>query len=286
MAYTCFVLDPNAAFDPETTRAGVCEAVSTDGLSWRALPAVDGIEGLVMRGREGSWAEHLEASFMVKRGGEYLLHYSGYRNKGFPAQGFPAALAVSRSTDGVHFEPVPDRPILPLTPDWLDNDAVNSPTIVERGGELVMVYAGHCYTRCDSGSGVTLLAATSPDGLVWTKRAEPVLTARSDLGWTRDGVAEPALLLGPDGAWQLFFVGLLDARRLIGVARGPTPFGPWDVDPNPIVVPSTAGFDRAGTFAPDVRLEGVTERMWFLGQTPEEDLAIGYAEAPWPFWTR
>jgi hypothetical protein len=81
-----------------------------------------------------------------------------------------------------------------------------------------------------------------------------------------------------------FFSGLRDEERRIGIARGETPFGPWNVNPEPIVIPSGDGFDRAGVLAPDVRLEGDTVRMWFLGMTPEEDIAIGYTETAWPLW--
>jgi predicted GH43/DUF377 family glycosyl hydrolase len=284
MFYTCFSLDPTVAFDPATTRAAICEATSRDGIAWSNVPADGPIEGLVLTGREDSWDQDLEGSFAVRRDGEYLLYYSGYRHRGHPAQGFPAALAVARSTDGGTFARVQDGPVLTPTPGWHDNDAVYSPTIVEHGDELVMVYAGHCYTRCDVTPGVALLAATSPDGLHWTKHPIPVLQALPDLSWTRDGVAEPALLQGPDGLYHLFFTGLRDADRLIGVARGETPFGPWEVNPDPIVVPAATGFDRAGVLAPDVRIEGETVRMWFLGATPEEDIAIGYAEATWPLW--
>jgi predicted GH43/DUF377 family glycosyl hydrolase len=284
MFYTCFVFDPTVAFDPATTRAALCEATSPDGLAWTNVPADGPIEGLVLTGREGSWDENLEGSFAVERGGDYLLYYSGYRQQGTPAPGFPAALAVARSHDGLTFARVKDGPILRPTPGWYDTDAVYSPTIVDDHGKLVMIYAGHCYTGCKAAPGVTLLAATSTDGLTWTKRSTPVLQALPELGWTRDGVAEPGLIEGPDGLFYLFFTGLRDADRVIGIARGTTPFGPWEVDRQPIVVPSASGFDRAGVLAPDVVIEGDTVRMWFLGTTPEEDIAIGYAEATWPLW--
>lgn len=71
---------------------------------------------------------------------------------------------------------------------------------------------------------------------------------------------------------------------MLGIARGETPFGPWQIDPEPIVRPSTDSFDRAGVLAPDVHLDGNRVRMWFLGATPEEDIAIGYAGITWPLW--
>ena len=216
--------------------------------------------------------------------GTYLLYYSGYETEGDPAMGFPAKLTVASSTDGTHFERVSNDPILYPTPGWYDNDAVYSPAVAVAGEELVMVYAGHCYTDCRSGWGVTLLGATSSDGLTWTKLEQPVLQGTTlGLDWTKDGVGEPALLYGSDGQWHLFFTALEDATREIGLASGTTPFGPWTVLDQPILQPTPGEFDEGGVLAPFVLQEGDLLRMWYLGQTlGEQAFAIGYAEAPAP----
>ncbi|MEZ4665201.1 MAG: hypothetical protein R2835_00765 [Thermomicrobiales bacterium] len=284
MFYTCFVV-PETGFVPDDVRAGICSATSTDGLSWTEVDTGDEItRGLVLSGIEGSWQENLEASFVIVIEGTYLLYYSGYETEGDPAMGFPAKLAVASSTDGVHFERVSDQPILEPTPNWYDNDAVYSPAITIAGDHLVMVYAGHCYTQCDVGWGVTLLGATSTDGLTWTKLDEPVLQGQAlGLDWTKDGVGEPALLYMPDGQWLLFFTSLQDATREIGLAAGPSPFGPWTVLDQPILRPTPGSFDEGGVLAPFVLQDGDMLRMWYLGQTiGEESFAIGYAEAAVP----
>ncbi len=283
MYYTCFTI-PEGAFNPDTVRATICQATSTDGIDWTEIQVDGPTDGLVFQGREEAWDQDIEGSFALKWQDEYLLYYSGYRHfGGDPAMGFPAALNVASSTDGITFERVFDDPILSPSPGGYDNDAVYSPTIVEHDGELVMVYAGHCYTDCDNGPGVTLLAATSQDGLEWTKVATPVLTgSESGLDWTRDGVAEPGLIQGPDGRWYLFFTGLLDEERAIGIAVGDSPFGPWEIRPDPLFEPTADGFDSVGDLAPFVLIEGYTVRMWFLGMTPEERITIGYAESSWP----
>ncbi|CAN5488368.1 hypothetical protein BH09CHL1_BH09CHL1_20130 [soil metagenome] len=278
MFYTCWI--PGE----DHFRSAICQATSDDGFEWTNIPSEGPIEGLVLRGRDGEWDEHLEASFVVKRTNEYLLYYSGYRNEGVPAMGYPAALAVARSIDGIHFERVEDGPVIQPTPGWLDNDAVYSPTIYEDDGQLVMIYAGHCYTTCDAGYGVNLLGARSNDGVHWTKETRPVLQAVDGLEWTRDGVAEPGIVVGPDGLLYLFFTGLLDEQRAIGVARSESLLGPWDVLPDPIITPSDDGFDAGGALAPDVHVEGNLARMWFLGFDTAGDISIGYAEAEWPFW--
>jgi hypothetical protein len=89
-----------------------------------------------------------------------------------------------------------------------------------------MLYAGHCYTDCQAGWGVTMLGATSSDGLTWQKLDHPVLQGTTlGLDWTKDGVAEPALLYD-NGVWYLFFTSLQGATREIGLASGPSPFWP------------------------------------------------------------
>ena len=140
----------------------------------------------MLSGREGEWDENLESAFAIKWKGEYLLYFSGYRHAGYPAQEFPASLALATSNDAVHFTRQSDDPILAPTRGWYDNDAIYSPTIVETDDRLVMIYAGHCYTRCEHGFGNVLLAATSNDGLAWTKINHPVLTGGiPDAVWTR-----------------------------------------------------------------------------------------------------
>jgi len=46
---------------------------------------------------------------------------------------------------------------------------------------------------------------------------------------------------------------LEDNARVIGIARSTSPFGPWQINPESILVPTTTGtsFDRAGVLAPD-----------------------------------
>lgn len=253
-------------------------------MSWEDVDTGDTqTSGLILRGIEGTWQENLEASFVVKIEDTYLLYYSGYETEGDPAMGYPARLAVASSTDGVHFERVGNDPVLSPTPGWYDNDAVYSPAVVISGDELVMVYAGHCYTNCQVGWGVTLLGATSRDGLTWSKLDQPVLQGSTlGLEWTKDGVAEPALLFGADQQWHLFFTSLQDADREIGLASGPTPFGPWTVRDQPVLRPTPGTFDEGGVLAPFVLLEGDRVRMWYLGQSVgEQVLAIGYAVATW-----
>lgn len=269
---------------PARARVVIALARSRDGLSWENADTGHPVAGTVLEGREGSWEENLEAAYAVEFGGECLLYYGGYRHEGHPRKGFPASMGLARSRDGVRFARVSDRPILSPSKGWYDNDALYSPVVFPWNGGLGMIYVGHCYTDASGipAPGVRILGATSPDGVRWTKRPEPVLGERRGIPWMTEGAAEPGLLAGPDGSWYLAFTGMQGERRVLGIARGASPFGPWEIRERPILEPGPRGFDRAGVLAPHMLLEGGRVRMWFLGADRGDKFAIGYAEAAWP----
>lgn len=280
----------HTGLDVKTLRTIICEATSKDGLSWEYVPTGEEYKGMVLQGRSGKYDENLESCYVIKRDDEYLMYFSGYRDKGDPPlelKGFPAALFLAKSTDGVNFKRVSDKAILKPTNGWYDNDAIYSPTVIEYNDELVMIYVGHCYTKYHKikSPGVYLLAATSKDGVKWKKESTPVMRPGGELKWMQEGGAEPDLVKGPDGKYYLFFTGLYKEERVIGVAWGDSPFGPWEINPNPIIKPGKKGsFDEHQVLAPFVIIEGDKVRMWYLGANKKEQLATGYAESKWPLF--
>jgi predicted GH43/DUF377 family glycosyl hydrolase len=276
MYYTCLDF-----FDEP--RAMICQATSDDGYEWQNIEMDNRVEGLVLRGREDEWDEDLEGAYVIHYGDEYLLYYSGYTHDGgVPAQGYPASLALATSNDGVYFERHANgNPILEPTSGWYDNDAVYSEVVFEYEDGLAMIYVGHCYTNCDFAYNTSLVAATSPNGRVWTKYDDPVLLADPEISWMSEGVAEPALVAEPDGTYTLFFTGLQGEGRVLGMARGELPFGPWEINPDPILTPTLDSYDDAGVLAPHVLVEDGIARMWYLATDHEGYLRIGYAEAEW-----
>jgi len=273
MAYNCY--------DPMRHQGAVCEALSSDGLNWTDAPLNDGIAGRLIQSRAGEWDDTHETPLIIKRGTETLLYFSGYVNKGGFVNSFPAYVGLANSTDGLHFTRYGSEPVIKTTPGGYDNDAVFSPSIVEHDGQLVMIYTGHCWTNCPNGAGVFLLAATSIDGRSWTKLPKPILS-KADVSIAKDGVAEADIVKGPDGYFYLFMTLLQgDAPHQIGVARSATPFGPWDINPTPILSGTAGEFDAKGVVAPTVLIEGGKVRMWFHG-FGDSTIRIGYAEAPWP----
>lgn len=278
MYYTCY----DAFRSPQGP--AICQATSTDGLAWTDVPVTVNpkVTGQMVAVRPGKWDTAHETAFALKFNGEYLLYFVGYQDKGGFFNSFPASLGLAVSRDGLNFQRYSDGPVLSPTPGGYDNDAVFSPSIVEHEGQLVMLYTGHCWNNCPKGTGLYILAATSPDGRVWTKR-DGVIMSKADLPGTKDGAAEADLVKGPDGLFYLF-TSLMqgDSGHDIGIARAPTPFGPWEINPDPIVRRSAGQFDEVGPIAPSVLIEDNRVRMWFHGFSKSNQIQIGYAESPWP----
>ena len=278
MVYNCF--------DPKRKRGAICESTSADGLDWTDVDTGDSLPGRLIKTRPGEWDDAQETPFLFKFRDEYLLYFVGYRDRGGFMKSFPAYVGLAVSEDGVNFRRPDTEPVLRTTSGGYDNDSISSPSVVEFEGEMVMLYTAHCWTKCPLGKGLTLMAATSRDGRNWVKRTEPVLRKR-DFPHAKDGIAEAEVSRAPDGRYYLFYSLLYgDDGHEIGVASAPSPFGPWDINPQPIVRKSAAGFDDIGPIAPTVVYDGDRVRMWFHGFSKRRTIQIGYAEAPWPLKTR
>lgn len=267
--------------DLSKERTVIARATSDDGVNWQPAGKSSGIKGLVIAGQDGAWDENIESSAVTEGDGGYLLFYSGYRDKGNPMKGFPAALGLATSPDGQTFTRASDAPVLQPTQGWYDNDAIYSPTILRDGGLYHMIYVGHSYTDFSKigAGGVYLLHASSADGRNWTKSPDPIARPGQFDGWRRDGIAEPYLVKRGPGEYLLFYTGLGGEERAIGVATGPSPEGPWDFGSKPLIIPGQGNEkDAHQVLAPAVMLDGDALRVWYLGATAKGALTIGEAD--------
>ena len=268
-------------------QGAIAEAVSSDLMNWTPVDVRSDAVGkeLVLLGQVGKWNEQLETAFAIKHGSTYYLYYCGYPQVGWPTN--PGQIGVATSTDGVNFQHRIGKPVLPVTPNGYDANGLYSPVVIRHENKFLMIYAGHCYASNLVTPGIYLLSASSSDGLRWTKNVSPVLSPDPRVDWMQHGVAEPALCLGPDGNYYLFFTANLgdDQKRFIAVGRSESPLGPYTIASSPVLSGTPGWFDDQGVLAPHVVIEQDKLRMWYLTsrfEEPADTHSIGYAEMPWP----
>lgn len=265
-------------------RIVIAAAVSADGVRWSRAPADGGGEAVALDAGAG-WDRHLETCAVAVDGDRLLLWYAGYaqETEGTGRTIATGELGVAQSTDGIRFTRLRDRPVLARggrqDPDY---NALYSPAVVRHQGRWHMLYTGWAIDDAPATPFIGILAATSRDGLAWSKRREPVLDGPgSRLPWV-GALKEVDLVRGPDGVFYLFF----STEAGIGLGRGASPVGPFELLDRPLLV-ADRPWEAGGVIAPSVLIEDGRVRLWYMGFLPAfRDFAVGYAEArfplPWP----
>lgn len=95
---------------------------------------------------------------------------------------------------------------------------------------------------------------TSADGRTWIADEDPVRLDASALGVNEIGPVPSSILVDDDGTWLLYGGARLTASDapIIWRATAPGPGGPWTMHPEPVLTPSTDGWDSAITDHPSV----------------------------------
>jgi predicted GH43/DUF377 family glycosyl hydrolase len=115
---------------------------------------------------------------------------------------------------------------------------------------------------------------TSEDGYNWQMVQDaPVFT--TDQIPFGDGKADiSSAIVEEDGTWMAYFHTVGGGE--IGRATAASPLGPWAVDTDPVLKPSTEGWDQYGLGWPSVVREGGEYRMYYGART-RSGYAIGLA---------
>ncbi len=261
-------------------------SISLDnGATWNSPDGNNHQDYAALVGQANGWDNTLETVDVLKVGSEYWMFYSGYREgegDNPHVENYEIGLAIS--SNGLDFVRHPQSLNQPLlardtsSTKTYDRHAMTSPGVVYNGGNFYMIYAGWNVENDWTGThaGIRILGATSTDGIMWSKISEPIIQP-SQITYNPD-VNEASLIKSPEGYWYIPF----STGNDIGIARSTSFLGPYEIYPEPIVVPQFS-WDSEVT-APDGILENNKMRLWYHGvKAPLYwPWVIGYSEAKYP----
>ena len=128
--------------------------------------------------------------------------------------------------------------------------------------------------------------ATSPDGENWTRMTdEPIFTGEG-IDYTGVSVFVTSVVVADDGTWMLYFytidTGNFSGPGKIGRATAVSPFGPFEADPAPVLLPGPEGsWDEHAVLHPSVVKTEDGYAMYYDGNrgdsAEERDRQIGLA---------
>ena len=181
----------------------ICHAVSGDGLRFEkdATNPVFHPTGAWNAGRA------IDAEVVNFRGRWFL--YAATRDPAMKRQMVVGAVAeAGRGFGRDAWKMAADRPLLEPELPW-EKDCIEAPSVVVRGDEMIMFYAG-AYNNAPQQIG----CARSRDGIRWERIGkEPFLAAGAPGSWNSSESGHPGAFVDEDGRTYLFFQGNPDKGR-------------------------------------------------------------------------
>lgn len=241
---------------------------SGDGINWS--------EPVIVLSPAGGWESDLNRPGILKKGGVYHLWYTGQT----PTE---SRIGYAVSKNGVDWVRQGGGPVLEPTEPW-EKVAVMCPHPLwdEKAGLFRLWYsAGEQYEPNAIG------AATSPDGVHWTKRSDnPIFSADPSAAWERHKVTA-AQIFPYNGRFYMFYIGFENEHLArIGLARSDDGVSGWErYAGNPILSPTPGQWDADSCYKPFV-IYDAGERRWRLwyngrrGTVEQIGLATHDGDAP------
>jgi hypothetical protein len=232
-------------------KASIALAESKDGFHW-STPVI-----VLPPDKATGWENDVNRPTVIKQGAVYRMWYTGQANG-------HSAIGYATSSDGLVWKRLSDQPVLSADQSW-EKVAVMCPNVIwdRQTKQYKMWYSGGEQYEPDA-----IGYATSPDGMIWTKRAEnPVFKSDPKIEWEQDKVT--ACQIVPDGGWYLmFYVGFRDVDHAqIGVARSADGITHWQRLPvNPILRPGNNQWDADACYKPCAIFDGKTWLLWYNGR--------------------
>ncbi|MBK9098681.1 MAG: T9SS type A sorting domain-containing protein [bacterium] len=249
--YEMFFTGATTAGGGRPCRIGL--AYSNDGLSWqvRSTP--------VLNPSAGQWDSYtVELPYVIYENGSYKMWYSG---------------ALSPTTYKIGYATSPDginwtkhlTPVLEAGTDPWEAEGVAGSCVMPVTGGYKMWYVG-------ANSGMSKLCigyATSVDGILWQKDTQnnPILEPGISGEWDDTWVTKPSVMF-KDNIYYMWYLGTGTSwgQFRIGLATSPDGINNWTKhSANPVLRPSTSGWDGGEVESPGVLLVGDTLYMYYDG---------------------
>jgi predicted GH43/DUF377 family glycosyl hydrolase len=160
-------------------------------------------------GPSGSWDDiQVSGPNVLKTEDSYFMYYDALGNGG------TSMIGMATSSDGVQWEKYNDPatndtafaesdPVLTVSDNGWDSKRVIDPNVIQTADGFEMIYLATSGSGKFAPGGFSFGAATSPDGIAWTKSdLNPVLSTEDHSQWSQ---AYLATLLYVDGTYFLYF---------------------------------------------------------------------------------
>jgi predicted GH43/DUF377 family glycosyl hydrolase len=166
-------------------------------------------EPLLSPGPDGAWdSVHVSGPNVLKSDDQYLMYYDGLGN------GYTSMIGLATSPDGVDWTKYNDLvtedtafvesdPVLKTSDSGWDARRVIDPNVIETADGFEMIYLATTGSGKFAPGDFAFGAATSPDGIEWTRsELNPLLSNRDHPKWSQ---AYLASLLNVEGIYFLYF---------------------------------------------------------------------------------
>lgn len=223
---------------------------SRDGIHWS--------EPLIVLGPEPKtgWEQDINRPVVVQREDGFHMWYTGQ------ARG-RSAIGYATSPDGNTWTRKSSQPVLSAERPW-EKVAVMCPHVLwdEPARQYRMWYSGGEQYEPDA-----IGYATSPDGLQWTKREQPVFVSDPAIPWECHKVTACQVIRQREW-FVMFYIGFRDKHHAqIGIARSRDGVHDWLRHPvNPILCPGLDRWDHDACYKPFAIFDRSKWLLWYNGR--------------------
>jgi len=173
-----------------------------------------------------------------------------------------------------------NNPVLEGTEGKWDNASVANQKVLYINGVYKMWYSGH------NGNIWQIGYATSPDGLIWEKYTQPIITPNSAENWENRTVKEvthPSVLFTPPNKYEMWYC-VISSTWQTGEDRFRVKYASsndginWNIYPGYVLIGTPNKWDRGGIgrgFS-IIKVDN-TYKMWYSGVNEQNKWGIGFA---------